>query len=166
MQNDTALISLALRSHAIGKFEAFDPIGASVIESSVHAWSTDSPTATARGATQRYKGKLHQLLCEFQRGGIAERLATGDLVDEELATYSADRLRPDGIYAKTLRASLDRVLESEWLAKQANEMTEGVLKCGKCKSMKTTYVQAQTRSADEPMTTFATCLNCNNRWKF
>jgi len=24
----------------------------------------------------------------------------------------------------------------------------------------------QTRSADEPMTTFVTCHNCNNRWKF
>jgi transcription elongation factor S-II len=42
---------------------------------------------------------------------------------------------------------------------------EGVFKCGKCKSMKTTYYQMQTRSADEPMTTFVTCTNCNNRWK-
>ena len=25
--------------------------------------------------------------------------------------------------------------------------------------------QAQTRSADEPMTTFALCLECGNRWK-
>jgi hypothetical protein len=23
----------------------------------------------------------------------------------------------------------------------------------------------QTRSADEPMTTFVTCVNCNNKWK-
>ena len=33
-------------------------------------------------------------------------------------------------------------------------------------SKKTTYTQAQTRSADEPMTTFVTCLDCNHRWKF
>jgi DNA-directed RNA polymerase subunit M/transcription elongation factor TFIIS len=43
---------------------------------------------------------------------------------------------------------------------------EGVFKCGKCKTYKTTYYQLQTRSADEPATTFVTCLNCNNRWKF
>jgi transcription elongation factor S-II len=24
----------------------------------------------------------------------------------------------------------------------------------------------QTRSADEPMTTFVTCLECDKRWKF
>eukprot|EP00439_Symbiodinium_sp_Y106_P042252 s4841_g5.t1 len=31
---------------------------------------------------------------------------------------------------------------------------------------KTTYFQMQTRSSDEPMTTFVTCLTCGNRWKF
>ena len=41
-----------------------------------------------------------------------------------------------------------------------------IFKCGKCKQRKTTYYQMQTRSADEPMTTFVTCLNCDNRWKF
>lgn len=43
---------------------------------------------------------------------------------------------------------------------------DGFFTCGKCKSKKTTYTQAQTRSADEPMTTFVTCLNCDHRWKF
>ena len=37
--------------------------------------------------------------------------------------------------------------------------------CWKCKSKKCTYYQLQTRSADEPMTTFVTCLECGNRWK-
>lgn len=38
-------------------------------------------------------------------------------------------------------------------------------KCYKCKKRKCTYYEMQTRSADEPMTTFVTCLNCGNRWK-
>lgn len=42
---------------------------------------------------------------------------------------------------------------------------KGLFKCGRCKSDKTTYYQLQTRSADEPMTTYVTCLNCEKRWK-
>lgn len=38
--------------------------------------------------------------------------------------------------------------------------------CSRCKKKETTYYQLQTRSADEPMTTFVTCVNCNKRWKF
>lgn len=49
--------------------------------------------------------------------------------------------------------------------KPEEEKPDGLFKCSKCKSWKTTYTQAQTRSADEPMTTFASCLNCGNRWK-
>ena len=37
--------------------------------------------------------------------------------------------------------------------------------CRKCKSNKCTYYQMQTRSADEPMTTFVTCIDCGARWK-
>lgn len=39
-------------------------------------------------------------------------------------------------------------------------------KCRRCKSNNCDYYQLQTRSADEPMTTFVSCLDCGNRWKF
>ena len=37
--------------------------------------------------------------------------------------------------------------------------------CRKCGSNRCSYYQLQTRSADEAMTTFVTCINCGNRWK-
>ena len=37
--------------------------------------------------------------------------------------------------------------------------------CRKCRSKKCTYMQLQTKSGDESMTTFITCLTCGNRWK-
>jgi DNA-directed RNA polymerase subunit M/transcription elongation factor TFIIS len=39
--------------------------------------------------------------------------------------------------------------------------------CSGCKrKTNCDYYQQQTRSADEPMTTFVTCLECDKRWKF
>ena len=39
--------------------------------------------------------------------------------------------------------------------------------CSSCKKKtRCDYYQLQTRSADEPMTTFVTCLECDKRWKF
>ena len=45
-----------------------------------------------------------------------------------------------------------------------------VFVCSKCKRQGKTatncsYYQLQTRSADEPMTTYVTCLECGQRWK-
>ncbi len=48
----------------------------------------------------------------------------------------------------------------------ATQATTDQFQCGKCKQRKCQYYQMQTRSADEPMTTFVTCTVCGNRWKF
>lgn len=50
------------------------------------------------------------------------------------------------------------------------DITTDNFTCFKCAANKEvsnrcTYYQLQTRSADEPMTTFVTCLNCGSRWK-
>jgi transcription elongation factor S-II len=37
--------------------------------------------------------------------------------------------------------------------------------CRRCKKNRCTYYQLQTRSSDEAITTFVTCLECDNRWK-
>ena len=38
--------------------------------------------------------------------------------------------------------------------------------CSRCKSNNCSYYQLQTRSADEPMTTFVNCNDCGKKWKF
>jgi DNA-directed RNA polymerase subunit M/transcription elongation factor TFIIS len=48
------------------------------------------------------------------------------------------------------------------LPPRAEDMPDGMFKCKNCKSYKTTYVEKQTRSADEPMTIFITCMLCGN----
>jgi hypothetical protein len=38
-------------------------------------------------------------------------------------------------------------------------------KCRRCQKRECTYYELQTRSADEPMTIFITCLNCGKEWR-
>lgn len=68
------------------------------------------------------------------------------------------------------RRASDLALQEENLkntkAAQDTSAETDQFKCGRCKQRKCKYYQLQTRSADEPMTTFVTCINCNNRWKF
>lgn len=45
------------------------------------------------------------------------------------------------------------------------ERKKGVNKCKKCGSWYTTFTQAQTRSADESITTFVNCEDCSFRYK-
>jgi transcription elongation factor S-II len=155
----------ALRTYATDKLEGYAPGLGSRIESSVFDWTMDANLFSTSPAP-RYKGKLHALLCEFQRGGILERIESGVLDPDAMATYTPDVLRPNGLYATAKLEAAATDFKTEKKKVQGDEEYSGTLKCGKCKSMKTTYTQAQTRSADEPMTTFACCLNCGNRWKF
>jgi len=52
------------------------------------------------------------------------------------------------------------------IGKEMKEQGTDMFRCGKCRKNNCTYFQMQTRSADEPMTTFVTCLECGKRWKF
>lgn len=79
---------------------------------------------------------------------------------ETIASKTHEELNPEQ------HAEIKNKIMSKYISMNSEQEHDGFFKCGKCKSMKTTYTQAQTRSADEPMTTFVTCLNCCNRWKF
>uniref|UniRef100_A0A8C2CU16 Transcription elongation factor A (SII), 3 n=1 Tax=Cyprinus carpio TaxID=7962 RepID=A0A8C2CU16_CYPCA len=59
----------------------------------------------------------------------------------------------------------EEAIREHQMAKTGGTTTD-LLQCGKCKKKNCTYNQVQTRSADEPMTTFVLCNECGNRWKF
>ena len=59
----------------------------------------------------------------------------------------------------------DKFKREKMMYEEKEEAMTDQFKCGRCKSRKCTYYELQTRSADEGMTTFITCINCGNRWK-
>jgi len=56
--------------------------------------------------------------------------------------------------------------EKSYMKYADKKVEDGILKCPKCKSMKTEYIEVQTRSADEPTTKKCFCNDCNYCWKF
>ena len=87
-----------------------------------------------------------------------KRLLSHDIISHEAAEYTREELNPD-VWGRLKAESLAKLTAKKEVAE------DGMFKCNKCKSMKTVYYQMQTRSADEPMTTYVTCTNCNARWK-
>lgn len=78
------------------------------------------------------------------------------MTSEEMASKEMKELREK--YTK-------ETIEDHQMAVTGGTETD-LLQCGKCKQNRCTYNQVQTRSADEPMTTFVYCNNCGHRWKF
>lgn len=59
------------------------------------------------------------------------------------------------------------IKKKEYIEQKENNISySNAYKCYKCGESKAKVTQAQTRSADEPMTTFVTCMVCQNTFKF
>jgi len=93
---------------------------------------------------------------------VLNKLKYGYWEPENLITMLHEELYPE-LWEDLI---LKNKRKMELLLKDQNQKGSSTFKCGKCKEYNCTYFQLQTRSADEPMTTFVLCLSCNNRWKF
>lgn len=62
---------------------------------------------------------------------------------------------------------LKQTMERDKAKYSQKKTANALMYCSGCKKQTNCdYYQLQTRSADEPMTTFVTCLECDKRWKF
>jgi transcription elongation factor S-II len=84
--------------------------------------------------------------------------------ENELNICDIPNLPPQKLYPEIWKPILDKMAWLEY--KKKNMATTDIFTCKKCKKKKCTFYQLQTRSADEPMTTFVNCLVCGNTWKF
>jgi transcription elongation factor S-II len=64
---------------------------------------------------------------------------------------------------KTFIEKQQKIAESMLTSKLTANTTS--FKCFKCDSKNCSYYQMQIRSADEPMTSFITCIDCDNHWR-
>jgi transcription elongation factor S-II len=93
---------------------------------------------------------------------VMKKLKYGYWEPENLITMSHEELYPE-MWEDFIIKNKKKM---DLLSLDNKQQGSNMFKCGRCKKNNCTYFQLQTRSADEPMTTFVTCLECNNRWKF
>ncbi|KAG8644815.1 transcription elongation factor TFIIS isoform X3 [Manihot esculenta] len=92
------------------------------------------------------------------------KILLGQVKAEEIVHLSSEEMASDEMQQKNQQIKEKALFHCELGG--APKATTDQFKCGRCGQRKTTYYQMQTRSADEPMTTYVTCVNCNNHWKF
>jgi DNA-directed RNA polymerase subunit M/transcription elongation factor TFIIS len=92
----------------------------------------------------------------------AKKLLSREIDPKAFVEMPAEELCPS-----RWKAALDKIVEAEIRLYSKNVSAAIYLYCSRCKKKsKCDYYQMQTRSADEPMTTFVTCLECDREWKF
>ncbi|KAI0699011.1 transcription factor S-II, central domain-containing protein [Cytidiella melzeri] len=123
--------------------------------------------AEFNGTTAAYKSKIRSLFVNLKdknNPGLRESIVAGDLPVQRFCKMTSQEM------ASEERKAADNKIKSDNLFKTLGagevQAETDAFQCGRCKQRKCRYRQAQTRSADEPMTTFVTCTVCNNRWKF
>ena len=96
-----------------------------------------------------------------QNDSLTPRLLSGQLLPHEIGFLRPQDMFP-GRWETVVAECHRRRLATENSAAQTFS-TE--FECSKCKQRKCSYAEVQTRSADEPMTIFVTCLNCKHEWR-
>jgi transcription elongation factor S-II len=110
---------------------------------------------------QIYLDKFKMIYFTIKKDEIKEKIKIGVLITKELAYKTHQEIYPEKW--KQMMDNKKIRLENKYFPKI--EASTDTFECRRCKKNRCTYYQAQTRSADEPMTVFVTCLECGNRWK-
>ena len=96
-----------------------------------------------------------------QNKQLLKRLKTGQFKAHELAFMTHQELFPE----KWKSLIEQKIKRDQNEGKVDLSAATDEFYCFRCKKRKCSYYEMQTRSADEPMTTFVTCLLCGNNWR-
>jgi len=110
---------------------------------------------------QIYLDHLRSIFVNLRNDKLTQMVISGEIKAHELAFMSHHEMLPEKwdelIKAKSIR-------DKSKFEQNIEAMTD-TFTCRKCRSKQCTYYQMQTRSADEPVTTFVSCILCGTRWK-
>uniref|UniRef100_A0A2D4H0R1 Transcription elongation factor n=1 Tax=Micrurus corallinus TaxID=54390 RepID=A0A2D4H0R1_MICCO len=120
-----------------------------------------------KNTDMKYKNRVRSRIANLKdtkNPNLRKNVLCGNISPDRFAKMSAEEMASDEL--KEMRKNLTKeAIREHQMAKTGGTQTD-LFTCGKCKKKNCTYTQVQTRSADEPMTTFVVCNECGNRWKF
>uniref|UniRef100_A0A673X0W6 Transcription elongation factor n=1 Tax=Salmo trutta TaxID=8032 RepID=A0A673X0W6_SALTR len=138
----------------------------------VAALQTDGETDSTKMAAefkstdQKYKSRLRSRISNLKdqkNPDLRRNVLAGNISADRIANMAAEEMASAEL--KEMRKALTKdAIREHQLSKVGGTETD-MFQCGKCRGKNCTYTQVQTRSADEPMTTFVLCNGCGNRWK-
>ena len=113
--------------------------------------------------TDKFRSILFNLNAKstVQNKELLKKLKAGKFKAHELAFMSHQELYPE----KWKSLIEEKIKRDQNEGKVDLSAATDEFYCFRCKKRKCSYYQMQTRSADEPMTTFVTCLLCGNNWR-
>lgn len=127
----------------------------------------DSIFSEFRETNMRYKNRIRSRVAnlkDVKNPALRTNFISGAITAQKLAKMTPEEMASDEMRKLRDKFVKEAINDAQLATVQGTETD--MLKCGKCRQKKCTYNQIQTRSADEPMTTFVLCNHCGNRWKF
>ncbi|KAM0556668.1 hypothetical protein ACHAPJ_005726 [Fusarium lateritium] len=120
-----------------------------------------------KGETPDYKKKIRSLFTNLKNKSnkeLGRSVLSGEISAEKFVVMSDDELKSEEQRKKEVELEKENMKKAQ-VPQEQKSISES-LECGRCKKKQVSYTQAQTRAADEPMTTFCECMACGHRWKF
>nr|XP_046252204.1 transcription elongation factor A protein 2 isoform X2 [Scatophagus argus] len=120
-----------------------------------------------KSTDMKYKARLRSRISNLKdqkNPDLRRNVLCGNISPRRIASMTAEEMASAEL--KQIREALTKEsIREHQLSKVGGTETDMFI-CNKCHGKSCTYTQVQTRSADEPMTTFVLCNSCGNRWKF
>ncbi|CAI5648979.1 transcription elongation factor A protein 2 isoform X2 [Oreochromis niloticus] len=119
-----------------------------------------------KSTDMKYKTRLRSRISNLKdqkNPELRRNVLCGNISPHRIACMTAEEMASAEL--KQMREALTKEsIREHQLSKVGGTETDMFI-CSKCHGKSCTYTQVQTRSADEPMTTFVLCNDCGNRWK-
>lgn len=119
-----------------------------------------------KNTDNKYKNRVRSRiynLKDTKNPDFKQKVLEGVVTLERLAVMTSEEMASVELNMRRGQITMEAI-NGHQMAQQLGTKT-GAFRCDQCGERNTSYNQLQTKSADEPMTTFIMCNCCGNRWK-